>query len=555
MARTSQQPTPTPAVPRVVELLRVSGQGQADRDTPEDQRRSLDRLRVTHPCIVVERIDSGAIKAVSGGADLNDRPDLKRLAELARAKAFDELRVRHLDRATRHDDPRERFAIYGMVQDAGAIIRDGSGHVIDPRTEIGEVDYFLQTWMAAKERRRIGERTIEARDRLSAQGRPMTTIPYGRTWDKKTGQWGLDSMTADIHRRMFRDVLAGVSLHQLARNLNDEGLAAPKGGAWEASSLRRMIYGRPAIGHITSFGHAISCPAIVDEQTWRAAQAMLQRNRTRSGPPAVHKALLRKLVTCSECGCSMHVAPGGKRGREALYYVCSRNKKRTAEAGCRTYHRVDDVDAAFVRALQAYLDDPGRVAAAREADEVDPAADAAQETAEARDDLAELDRREENLVRLHTRGTVSEHIYERQATEIGRLRVAAEGRARAAKLRVDAARRQNESAADLAAVVAEVRRKMTGATFEMWRRLVESWFPREPGCWLKLTPDGSVKTHGLVVLNVEQPGGSTPDSGGPSGVNPGTGTSASPQIPITPISLIVQSFRSRRSRRAVSRER
>jgi hypothetical protein len=37
------------ALPRIVELLRVSGQGQADRDTPADQRAALDRLREQYP--------------------------------------------------------------------------------------------------------------------------------------------------------------------------------------------------------------------------------------------------------------------------------------------------------------------------------------------------------------------------------------------------------------------------------------------------------------------------------------------------------------------------
>jgi hypothetical protein len=126
-----------PASPRIIELLRVSGQGQADRDTPADQRAALDKLREAFPGVLVERIDSGAVRAISGAADFRDRPDLRRLKELSDARAFDELRVRHLDRLTRHDDPRERFVVYGLVADAGAIIRDASGHVIDPRSEVG----------------------------------------------------------------------------------------------------------------------------------------------------------------------------------------------------------------------------------------------------------------------------------------------------------------------------------------------------------------------------------------------------------------------------------
>jgi site-specific DNA recombinase len=275
------------------------GPGPSRRDTPEDRRRALDRLQEQYPGQLVERIDDGAIRAVSGAKGLADRPDLQRLVELSRAKAYDELRVRALDRLTRAEDLRERAAIFGMVLDAGDIIRTADGHVLDPRSDIGELDWSMQSWMAARERKAIRERTLAARRRLSEQGVPMTHLGYGRTFDKKTRTWGIDEAQAAVYRRIFQEVLDGRSLPAIADGLNREGIPAPRGGLWKEGTLR-VVGAENAIGIHTSYGHRIPCPAIVDEATQRAALAALHKNAMWSGPrTVVHEALLRS--------CALHL--------------------------------------------------------------------------------------------------------------------------------------------------------------------------------------------------------------------------------------------------------
>ena len=124
-------PPPRPALPRVLELIRVSGAQQDARDTPQDQRRALDADRLAVPTgAIVERLE----EVVSGAEDIASRPDLQRLLVLAKAKAFDEVRVRFMNRLTRHPDPAERWIIFSAVKAAGAIFRACDGTVIDPAT-------------------------------------------------------------------------------------------------------------------------------------------------------------------------------------------------------------------------------------------------------------------------------------------------------------------------------------------------------------------------------------------------------------------------------------
>lgn len=76
--------------------------------------------------------------------------------------------------------------------------------------------------------------------------------------------------------------------------------------------------------------HAGQHAAIVDAEIWQRVQAVLQRNR-RTGGAAVknkHGALLKGLLRCEPCQCSMghaYTADGNKRYR---YYVCLNAQKR-----------------------------------------------------------------------------------------------------------------------------------------------------------------------------------------------------------------------------------
>jgi site-specific DNA recombinase len=495
--------------PRFVELIRVSSASQSERDTPEDQRRALERLAQSRPGRLVERIEHGA-SGLSGAADLAHRPDLQRLMELSAARAYDELRVRSIDRLTRHDDPRVRAAIIGMVRDAGAVIVEASGATIDPRSDAGDLIWSVQTWASALERRKIVERTVAARHRLSAQGRPMTTLPYGRTFDFEAGTWGIDEERLAVYRRIFRETIAGVSLHRLAAKLNAEGIPAPKGGAWEASSLRRMLRNPSAVGRMTSYGHPIPCPPVVDEVTQRRALAALAKGRTRSGPPAKHEALLRKLATCALCGSTMHVHLGSRP--PVPYYRCAKARGGGCEA--RTYHPVASVDEAFLGALRAALDDPGRLL--RAATTKRDSAPAAEDATRARRELARLDQREENLVRMRSQGEVRDEVWRRQSAEIARLRDDATERLAAAESVIASAQAAKEQAADVTAAVESIRKRLARATVADWRRLVEQLFPRREGTWIRLHPDGRIETHGLLRMGKR-----------------GTRTSEKPLFPIT----------------------
>jgi DNA invertase Pin-like site-specific DNA recombinase len=491
------------ALPRYVELVRVSSTGQAERDTPEDQRRALARLAAARPGQLVERIEHGAA-GLSGAAALNDRPDLLRLAELSRDRAYDELRVRHLDRLTRHADPRERFAIFGMVQEAGAVIVDASGGVIDPADPSGggEVSYFLQTWMSAQEKRRILERTKEGRRRKLACGEIIACAPWGRRLNKATRSWTTDEKVIGLYRRLFDEILAGTTAGRLAEKLNYEGQVTPRGGRWSARAICDLIHATHAVGRIEQADAIIDCPPVVDEATWEAARAQLAANAsTRKGPRGSIPALLRGVATCANCGSTMHVDRAGRKGRKVTYYVCGnvRTNGASADDACRGFHRVEDVDAKVRDELRNLLDHPNRllagVTAGRRNDV--PVADAG----EAERELAGLDVREQKLLRLASKGLASEEGLEKQLAEVQRLRVIAQKRLAAARCAEDVAARDASARQSVEAAVEALRARARSAGDEDYHRLIVALFPRSEDTWLRICQDGTIDARGLLDVS------------------------------------------------------
>jgi DNA invertase Pin-like site-specific DNA recombinase/ribosome-associated translation inhibitor RaiA len=479
--------------PRFVEIVRVSTKAQAARDTPEDQRAALDRLRRTRPGTFVTRID----EAVSGAKNTASRSDMAQLFELAAARAFDEIRVRHIDRLTRHDDPRERFAIYGAIRDAGAVIVEASGRVIDPADEMGELDLTLQGWFAARERKRILERTIAAKKRKARDGRlPQGQPPFGRTFDKTTGVWGINEDRAKAYRRMFDLCLSGRSLGQIAATLNADGVPTTRGREWTDANVARLLRDPAAVGRYTAQEHTFTIPRVVDEETFRAVDQRLRSNNCLSGPKPTIFALLRKLATCGACGSPMYLQLGGGTPSRIRYYYCSSHDRT-----CRVYHRVEEVDARVIEALRKWLDTPETLAdtAALNAPE-DVRKSAERDIREAEAKLRDLRRQVTFLLRKGRRHRGFEAEFEKELAQVHAERANVEAALATAQAQLDAAERHADVAANLSAAMANLRKGLADATPQKWRELCEIVFPRRG---VRLHPNGKIELSGRV--SVQEP--------------------------------------------------
>jgi DNA invertase Pin-like site-specific DNA recombinase len=512
---------------RYVELVRVSSKGQSDRDTPALQRSALDKLAKSRPGVLVERIE--CLGGVSGAADFAHRPDLQRLATLARAKSFTELRCYHIDRLSRNSDPRERLAIYGMIQDAGAVIVDAEGRVTDPADDsgMGEMDFYLRSFFASQERKHILRKTRDGKRRVAHEGGwTGERLTYGVHWDKAGKAFRVDAAEAEVVKRIFGECAGGRSARQIADELSADSIASPRRrGPWRSGAVLRILRQKTyltgelsvAIGGSAPISYGEPVAKIVDRALWDRVQLALDGRRVKPpGPWTTLDALLRGLAYCGTCGRSIHVTTSARRSR----YRCSTAHGSSKVPFCGAlWHRVAPTDAKVWKQLSETLTDRTLLA---KATALLPAEDGSSswkdQAANCKRLLKELLAHETLILRDHRRGKISDEAYERERDAIGSdratheqsLKVAEHAMAQAAQVGVAAdalldlmkeeqGRVQALIAGADAPTAAGMRRNLLQTySFQQQRQLVERLVPRGGGYGCYLRDDGSVEIRGVL---------------------------------------------------------
>jgi len=154
---------------------------------------------------------------------------------------------------------------------------------------------------------------------------------------------------AEALRRAYASLLAGRSLVGLGKDLNGAGfITARLGKPFNHSSVRAVLVNARNAGlrsyttrvngklHTEIVGPA-HWPAIVDEDTWRAAHAVLTDSSRRTNRTTARVWLLGGLALCGVCddGTQMKVTYRGERTRDGTFvrsYKCRKYTHLTREA-------------------------------------------------------------------------------------------------------------------------------------------------------------------------------------------------------------------------------
>jgi len=250
--------------------------------------------------------------------------------------------------------------------------------------------------VAEYERLKITERTTRARRRHVAAGSVMVNghPPYGYRVVKDGSKWVLiiDESQAEVVRSVFTWYTRGdgingpLSIRSITHKLEGvptywdiHGRAKKREwGRWNNSVVHKMLrketyasiwrYGkknprrrarRNSDDHIL----AVEVPAIVDRETWEAAQARLAYNKENARRNQKYQYLLSKRVKCGRCGLKMAGLTARFRQRKRhnfyQYYRCPATKPRDYAHECdMPTFRVDIVDAAVWGWIKSFLPDP-----------------------------------------------------------------------------------------------------------------------------------------------------------------------------------------------------
>lgn len=163
------------------------------------------------------------------------------------------------------------------------------------------------------------KKSLMNRIKKAKEGCPGSALPYARTFNKNTGQWGIDPEKHELVKQAASDYLNGEKLEDVARIL----------GCTE-SNLYKIFHekcGNVYVQHFRSSKFNISVdvptpiPRLLPESMIRAIKDRMKDNRTLYRDQIKHKYLLKSFVYCAKCGYScIGVCQTGIRYYRHTYY-------------------------------------------------------------------------------------------------------------------------------------------------------------------------------------------------------------------------------------------
>jgi site-specific DNA recombinase len=293
------------------------------------------------------------------GADLLHRPKIWEAIDDIRAGKAQVLLVRNFDRLARKT-VHAGVIRYEVQEKAGgrveAALDDNDDSLV---TKILDVvaEAELENAVARMVR---GTRKRAERKELMASGTPL----FGYNWaDDVIGKrttYTVDPVSGPIVERIFRLILAGQSLHSIAKLFNAEGVPTPAqvnamrghggrkpvGTGWRASLMVRIVRDPTYTGTATAYrwqrngkynpNHSarpandpallkIPVPALIDQATFDAAHTMLKSPFNAGRPPIDGEtSWLRGHVYCGVCGARMTIHRATEERR--YVYRCQRRQ-------------------------------------------------------------------------------------------------------------------------------------------------------------------------------------------------------------------------------------
>ncbi|SFO37139.1 Site-specific DNA recombinase [Geodermatophilus obscurus] len=288
---------------------------------------------------VVAHHSDNDLSAYSG----RPRPGYHALLDDLRRGRADAVVVWHTDRL--HRRPVELEEYIDVCDPRGVITQTVKAGPLDLATPSGRMVARMLGSAGRYEVEHMIERQQAAKLQAATAGRwKGGRRPFGYEPDGVA----LREAEAEEIQRATDDLLAGMSLHAIARDWNARGVTTSTGGQWKATEVRKLLTRPRNAGLMEHRGEVVGkaqWPAIVDESLWQAARALMSDPSRRTTTGNARRWLGGGLYRCGVCGATLRATTGGTgglgRGSVAAY---------RCEQGAHVVRRCAQLDA-FVEAL------------------------------------------------------------------------------------------------------------------------------------------------------------------------------------------------------------
>lgn len=304
---------------RAAVYLRISEDRTGDQLGVGRQRQDCEELCRSKGWTPVEYVDND-MSATNG----KPRPAYEKMLADIRDGSIGAVVAWDLDRL--HRRPIELESFMALADEKHLALGTVSGDV-DLSTAQGRLVARLKGSVAAHEGEHRKARQLRAARQKAERGEPNWSKAFGYLGDTRRP----DPQTAPLVKQAYADILAGASLTGICRQWNAAGVRTVTGKPWDATALSKFLrkprnaglrtYKDARYGptHRDSIAAKGNWPALVDEPTFWAVQAVLDAPGRAPGRKAVRRHLLTGVAQCGKCG---HHLAGSYRTDGRIVYVC-----------------------------------------------------------------------------------------------------------------------------------------------------------------------------------------------------------------------------------------
>jgi site-specific DNA recombinase len=317
---------------RALLVARVSTAKQEDNYSPETQFAAMKRYAAANGFTETREI----LDVCSGAIPIFDRDGGKKIYQALKARSTDAIIFYTIDRASRDEDVIDFILLKRELREAGIELHFADTGKSEHDSVTGIIEY-IRVSEAGRERKKIVERTTRGKRAKAASGKWVgdghPAYGYRREGAKKEARLVIDEQEAATVRRMFAMYTGAggkqpLSLYEVARQLTREGVRPPLRGpksaqSWHLETVRTILERRAYIGEFHYSGYTLQLPdlALIDCETWEAAQAQRKRNKANARRNRKREYLLSGHLRCI-CGASMAGYTRQRKHNEWRIYAC-----------------------------------------------------------------------------------------------------------------------------------------------------------------------------------------------------------------------------------------
>jgi len=447
-------------------------------------------------------------KSASAGK-LHLRGDFNKMLIEAARHDFDVLVVAGLDRITRTNDWGELGQIFGPLQKAGiSIWGPNLPRPIDLRSTASWLELVMRLTVAYEDNAERMRKLKGGKERQAQLGGlPAGPPPYGLVWQlgyrcreedpRPSPGWSIHPEKGPLAREIFERAAKGETGHSIGQDFEARDIPGPNGGRWKLGIIR-ILRSSAYRGEWAWKGIPIKVPALVDNETWYAAQAALGVSRMKGLAQPKHHYLVDKLGVCKKCNAPLYVL--GSEG-PYRYYVCLNRTARRApgiEKCPMERIRADVMDAGVWSLILAFFAQPKKVILEKlHALREDASAEAAAWASDVEQLSGKLDHLaavEETIMDSLIQGTASKAVYQERMAKLAQQRKRLQEQLEVARAAKDKLASANATTDGIARLVDELKVKVPKATPKQQRELVRFLVPKG-GVLLDRNEDVTVRMY------------------------------------------------------------